>query len=102
MGEAEVEAEAEPVSAAKPSNSSAKAVPDAKSKAHQTAAGKSPKKKGSAATPVSPATPAKKRKSNFQLSGTHVVAGCLAVIVMIQLGLFVYEGWFVEQKTWAQ
>lgn len=100
--EAEVEAEAEPVSAAKPSNSSAKAVPDAKSKAHQTAAGKSPKKKGSAATPVSPATPAKKRKSNFQLSGTHVVAGCLAVIVMIQLGLFVYEGWFVEQKTWAQ
>merc|ERR1712224_851391 len=92
------------------------ALPDAKSKATPTAAGrsskkeetptsagKSKKKSSGGATPVAASSPAasKKRKSSFQYSGTHVVAGCLAEVVMVQLGLFVYEGWFGEQ-TWAQ
>jgi len=88
---------------------SSKIVPDAKNKATPTptAAGKI-KKKGAAgngsATPIaSSASPASgtKKKSSFECTGTHVVAGCLAVVVMIQVGLFVYEGVSGEQ-TWAQ
>lgn len=90
---------------------SSKIVPDAKNKATPTltAAGKI-KKKGAAANgsaiPIGVASSASaasatKKNSSFECTGTHVVAGCLAVVVMIQVGLFVYEGVSGEQ-TWAQ
>lgn len=72
---------------------------DSKIKAQQSAAGKTPKKRASS-TSLSQSVAPVQRKSSFQLSGTHVVAGCLALVVMIQLGLFVYEGWVGEQ-TWT-
>mmetsp|Transcript_28519 Transcript_28519/g.45888 ORF Transcript_28519/g.45888 Transcript_28519/m.45888 type:complete len:504 (+) Transcript_28519:136-1647(+) len=66
------------------------------SKVQATAAAKSNgKKKGGAVPPPSPAVKTKK-KSSFQCSGTHVVAGCLALVVMIQAGLFVYESLYGE------
>lgn len=102
--EAEEEEEAPaPEDKRRPSPSASKAAPDAKNKAHPTASGKSSKKKSASASDVMPATPSKKQKSSIQLTGTHVVAGTLVVVVMIQLGLFVYEGWFGDpDQTWVQ
>lgn len=76
-----------------------------KHKVQQTSAGKASKKKtaGSSPTASTPTSASKhKPKSSFKCTGTHVVAGCLAAVVMIQLGLFVYEGWFGEQTQWSQ
>jgi len=68
----------------------------APNKVQATAAAKSiGKKKGGAVPAPSPGVKTKK-KSSFQCSGTHVVAGCLALVVMIQAGLFVYESLYGE------
>merc|ERR1711966_203733 len=67
----------------------------------KTAGGKPPKKEKNTNSSPSSSSSKKKKNSSFQLSGTHAVAGCLALVVMIQLGLFVYEGWLGDQQTWA-
>jgi len=92
LAEAEDEDEQEPAS---PPKAESKAVATAKSS-----------KKGAKATPVAPASSSgskKKERSAFQFTGAHVVAGCLAVVVIVQLGLFVYEGLVADgEQTWAQ
>jgi len=102
----EEEEEDEPEEPEEKRRPSPKPVPDAKNKVQPTSAGKSSKKnrdlgaKSASDAPV--ALSKKKRESSFPVSGTQVVAGSLVVVVMIQLGLFVYEGWFGDQQTWVQ
>jgi hypothetical protein len=66
-------------------------------KVQATSAAKTNGKKKGGAVASSPTPAAKnKQKSSFKCSGTHVVAGCLALVVMIQAGLFIYESLYSE------
>lgn len=96
LEEAEDEHEQEPASPPK-------AELDAKSKSVATPKSSKKGAKGTAAAPASSSGSKKKEGSSFQFTGAHVVAGCLAVVVIVQLGLFVYEGLVADgEQTWAQ
>lgn len=95
---------AEPLAAAEDEDEQEPASPP-KAESKAVATSKSSKKgsKGIAVAPASSSGSKKKERSAFQFTGAHVVAGCLAVVVVVQLGLFVYEGLVADgEQTWAQ